>query len=418
MAHSIGKDIYRELGRKIDALPMRAPWNDALHAMVKELYSEEEADLVVRMPYGPATFEQIKQSARMEENRLRSVLDGLCVKGLVMDVMMRGTYYYIISPIVVGIFEFTMMRTGEGLDHKKWARLFNDYMQGDDSFLKANLGAGQRVGPLRALPHEGSIADSEHVEILDYEKAAAIVDAASECAIGLCSCRHEKLHLGEKKCDIPLETCLSFDEAARFLIRHGMGRSAEKKEALESIARSRESGLVFCADNAKRSVSFICQCCGCCCNALQGISTFGYPNMVVTSSFIAKSDHDQCLSCGSCADSCPIHAISMDADEHPVVDESICLGCGVCALACETEAMRLVKRAQRVLHPEDTFERVILQSLERGTLQNLLFGDPLKPSHAFMRGAVGAFLKLPPVKKSLMSDALRSRFLAMMRRGG
>jgi hypothetical protein len=78
--------------------------------------------------------------------------------------------------------------------------------------------------------------------------------------------------------------------------------------------------------------------------------------------------------------------------------------------------MRLVKRKQRVLHPRDTIERVILQCLERGTLQNQMFKDPQRLSHVFMRGFVGAFLKLPPVKKALMSDSLRSRFLAKMKK--
>jgi hypothetical protein len=77
-----------------------------------------------------------------------------------------------------------------------------------------------------------------------------------------------------------------------------------------------------------------------------------------------------------------------------------------------------VRREQRVFHPEDTFERVILQSLEQGTLQNLLFNNPQNASHGFMRAFVGGFLKLPPVKRSLMSDALRSRFLGALRKGG
>ena len=52
MGHLVGKDIFRELGRKIDGLETRAPWNDKLHAILKELYTAEEADVVVKMPYG------------------------------------------------------------------------------------------------------------------------------------------------------------------------------------------------------------------------------------------------------------------------------------------------------------------------------------------------------------------------------
>jgi ferredoxin len=103
--------------------------------------------------------------------------------------------------------------------------------------------------------------------------------------------------------------------------------------------------------------------------------------------------------------------------KNPRVDESICLGCGVCALTCHKDAVRLVKRQQRVIHPATTFERVILASLERGTLQNQLFDNPQSTTHQFLRGFVGGFLRLPPVKQALMSDRLRSTFLATLQSG-
>ena len=139
--------------------------------------------------------------------------------------------------------------------------------------------------------------------------------------------------------------------------------------------------------------------------------------MVVTSNYIAKSDSETCSGCGECAENCPINAIEISPDDEPVIDEEICIGCGVCALKCDTEAMRLVPRKQKVLYPENTFEKIILQSLEKGTLQNLIFDNPQSIGHSFMRGFVGGFLKLPPVKKALMSNTLRSRFLEMMKKG-
>ena len=96
------------------------------------------------------------------------------------------------------------------------------------------------------------------------------------------------------------------------------------------------------------------------------------------------------------------------------IDLSFCLGCGVCVLKCKTDALQLVKRKQRVIHPENTFERVILQSLERGTLQNRIFDNPASLTQSMMRGFFGGFLKIPPVKKALMSDLLRSSFLKSM----
>jgi Pyruvate/2-oxoacid:ferredoxin oxidoreductase delta subunit len=414
MGHLVGKDLYRKLGRKIDGLSTRAPWNDSFYAILKELYTSEEAEIIIKMPYSLGTLDQIAKATGYEPTRLIKILDGLCVKGLVMDIYMKGKFHYIVSPLIVGIFEFTMMRTGEGLNTKEWARLFNDYMHGSDAFYKANFGKGQKVGPLRVLPYEDTIG--EYVEILDYEKASSIIDGYKEFSVGLCSCRHEKLHLGTKKCDIPLETCSTFGTGAVYMAHRGFAKLISKSETLDNLARFREMGLVICADNVQKESSFFCFCCGCCCNVLLGISKFGYPNSVVTSSFIAGPDSENCTACGTCAEACPIKAISLTADGSPIVDEAICMGCGVCSLKCPNNSMKLDKRAQKVLHPETMFQRIILQCLERGTLQNLIFADPNRVDQKFMRLFVGAFLKLPPVKKTLMGESLRSSFLEFMQK--
>jgi hypothetical protein len=44
-----------------------------------------------------------------------------------------------------------------------------------------------------------------------------------------------------------------------------------------------------------------------------------------------------------------------------------------------------------------------------------MFTSPESATHKVMRGFVGGFLRLSPVKKALMSDMLRSSFLASMR---
>ncbi len=422
MGHAVGKDLYRQLGEKIDGLTMRAPWSEALRAILTELYSPEDAELVVRMPYGLSSLRRLERVTGIPPVELRKRLESLCPRGLVIDVCVDGRFYYAPSPLVIGIFEFTMMRTGPNLDHARWARLFADYAR-EGVVQAANFGAGQKVSLLRAVPHDGAVAPEDCVEVLDYESATAIVESADRFAMGLCSCRHEKHHLGEK-CRAPLDNCSMLGgPGVEHMVRNGLAREVSRTEMLENLARSRELGLVLNADNVKHKVSFMCHCCGCCCNVLQGISRHGYANAVVTSSFVAASDRETCKGCGTCSRRCPIEAIPRAADPdprfrkhgRPQVDESRCIGCGVCAVGCRSGAMRLHKRPRRVLHPETTFERVILQCLERGTLQNQLFDDPGKKSHAFLRGVVGGFLRLPPVKQALMSDVLRSRFLDAMK---
>jgi ferredoxin len=342
-------------------------------------------------------------------------------KGLVTDFLLGDGYWYMPSPLFIGLFEFTMMRTGDGVDSHLLGTLFNQYLE-DGAAFTANSEGGKRVFIERVLPHVESLG--EHVEILDYEKASAIIDGSQRFAVGICSCRHEKQHAAARGCTTPLEVCSTFGVAADYMIRHGLAREISESEMRENFARSRELGLVFCADNVQRGVMFVCQCCGCCCNALLAISRFGCANFVTTSSFIADLDSGTCEGCGNCAKACPIQAIKMVADgggmkrkKKPCIDADLCLGCGVCALKCKFRAMRLAKRPQRVLHPETTFQRVMLQCLERGTLQNQLFDNPSSRTQGAVRAIIGAFLRLPVLKRTLMQDTFRSRFLAAMSAG-
>ena len=419
-----GKDVYRRLAGKVDGLTMRAPFNQTLYGILEAVYTPEEAEVVVKMPYGASTFERLVSVTGIPADKLKPLLEGLCSKGLVMDVCVKERYRYMPSPMVVGVFEMTMMRTGPDVDLKKLAPLFHEYLLGAGGFFAANMGHGETVTVMRTVPHEASVREEAYSEILDYDRARELVDRAERFAAGICSCRHEKLHLG-KRCHVPLELCTSFDLAADFLIRRNLAKELSKEQALANLDRARESGLVMNADNVQQNASFICLCCGCCCNALAGLRELGYANFLVSSGWLPHPDAEKCNGCGACVRACPVNVLKMVPDERvpskrkesPRADAALCLGCGVCALKCKTGSLRLESGPKRVIPPETTFRRILLQTLERGTLQNQLFDDPGRLSHKFLRGFVGGFLRLPPVKRALLSKALRSRFLAFMEAG-
>ena len=48
--------------------------------------------------------------------------------------------------------------------------------------------------------------------------------------------------------------------------------------------------------------------------------------------------NDNCIACGSCAEGCPVNAIS-EGDGKYVIDPNACVDCGTCADACPAGAI-------------------------------------------------------------------------------
>ena len=88
----------------------------------------------------------------------------------------------------------------------------------------------------------------------------------------------------------------------------------------------------------------ICNCCSCCCGAMQAHER-GTP-MLASSGYVASVDEVLCAGCGLCADACQFGAIAVE-DSLAVVDPDRCMGCGVCIAACPQEAFALVRDPSR-----------------------------------------------------------------------
>ena len=158
----------------------------------------------------------------------------------------------------------------------------------------------------RTLVDEKAAEDA--TDILPYEIVTNAVNEAKKLAVVLCYCRHKQEHLGQS-CYAPLESCMAMNIGADFMIKQGYGREISKKEALEIIEKTSKMGLMHIGDNVKNNLSFICNCCECCCGILQSYHHHGIFPVAVTSSFTMKVDSEKCVGCGACVSKCQVKEI-------------------------------------------------------------------------------------------------------------
>ena len=189
------------------------------------------------------------------------------------------------------------------------AEALDAYTHCDEAFAREVFGGDTVIG--RALVHETALGDDDLPDVLDWERATAILSEARAWAVSTCYCRHKAEHLGQA-CDAPKEVCLSLDGAADFVVRRDFGRAIEKSEAMDLMVRARESGLVQIADNVCNRPTYICNCCGCCCGQLEAINRLELP-AVNPSGFVARSNPENCSGCSRCSRACPMTAITMTA---------------------------------------------------------------------------------------------------------
>jgi len=417
VAHHTLKFGYSQLVERLNRFPQGAAPSKLLDKILQILFSEKEAELASLLPIKPFTAKKASKIWKMDRAKTQKVLDELCSRAILVDIQQNEKTKYCLPPPMAGFFEFSMMRIRYDIDQKALGELFYQYMNVEEDFIK-NLFTEGEIQLGRVFVHEPALSKENALHVLDYEQASEVIKTSEHMGVGVCYCRHKMLHMG-RACDAPLEICMTFSNSAAALIRNGFARRVEAEEGLELLQSAYEHNLVQFGENVRDQVNFICNCCGCCCEAMIAAKRFGILNPIHTTNFMPRIKKEKCTGCGKCVDVCPVEAMTLISANDPnhvkkkiaKVNEEICLGCGVCVKACTEDNIELFSRPERVITPLNSVHRTVVMAIERGKLQNLIFDNRVLWSHRALAAVLGVILKLPPIKQAMASKQMKSRYL-------
>ncbi len=327
--------------------------------LIRFLYTEEEAQLAIRMGPEGGTLDALTAKTGMAPDRLKALIQSMERKGtLYTEPGSDDPVYRPLGLEVPGLAETSGWGDVNTPFKQELIDLWGKFRPVYIDEAISELGQHNRAWCIVSqLP-----PDARPDENL-YEEIRRTTDYA---AVSWCPCRlmERKAEQGEA-CDCPTECCMAFGDMARWAVEQDHARPISLDEAVEILDACAEAGTV----HTGLPGVILCNCCKHACVNLYAMKK-GKMHTYAKNHFFSLVDPDTCTSCGTCEEACPVGAIQIEKTAE--VDQDKCIGCGVCAAGCEEKAIRMVRR------PEEEIAKLDAEFMEAfGSVISRSKPDPL-----------------------------------------
>jgi Na+-translocating ferredoxin:NAD+ oxidoreductase subunit B len=325
-------DIYKELQTRIDCYSIGFPATRSGVEMkiLRHIFTPAEAAFYLHLSRTLEPAEVIAERAGMGVAEAATMLAAMTEKGLTFPKKAGKRTLYAAAPFMHGFYEHNAVLR----EDRRLMGYFEEYFTG---------GFIPRGRALRTVPVHAGIEVGKSVQ--PFDDVLKIIEGKERIGIMPCACAR-KMRTLERACEKPLEVCIAFDFYAEYAIEGlGVGRWINREEALEVLELADREGLVHQTGGDSRNVECICNCCVECCGSLRLLKFFPAPGKIAGSNYRASLAPDTCTSCRTCAERCPMGALTFQGEELRLnVDR--CIGCGLCASACPSGAVTLAQKDQ------------------------------------------------------------------------
>jgi ferredoxin len=340
--------VYERLAEALDRLANGFPRtaSNVELRILRKIFSPEEASIASQLGASMEPIEVIAERIGLPIEQTVSKLTQLGEKGMLWHEEEDGRHFVRLAPFIVGVYEASSM------DHEL-AHLVEEYL--------SNGGAAGIMRPQPAIHRVVPAHSATKSEwILPYDDVKTLLEGSRSFTLNDCICRLQQKHMGHS-CGFPIRSCLSFSASEG----SSNPNSISKEAALAFLDEAEELGLVHTVSNIMKGRGYVCNCCGCCCGLLRGITDWGIESSVASANYYAEIDSQECAACGTCVERCQVDAISQ-ADDVPVIERNKCIGCGLCVTGCPNGAASLVRKPDSEIVPPP----VDLKTWERERLKN------------------------------------------------